>query len=101
MEGPIPDGSFLDWGMTLPGKQPAELLDEQVAFSVGSVIRTSELLLFSVLEKSPLRSSAVGVYLVCVPPFRNWPVFSCDQKKNSFFFCVLKTFGMKTGPPTL
>src|SRR5207244_13532644 len=82
-------------GITLPGNCTP---------LVGSIIDIRALLgwLFSLLcEKSPFRSRAVGVYLFCVPPLTNWPVYSCDQKKKSFFFSVLNTFGMKTGPPTL
>jgi hypothetical protein len=50
-------------------------------------------------EKSPARSSAVGTR----PVWSEAGLLRCSnswlQKKNSFFFSVLKTPGMKTGPP--
>ena len=66
---------------------------------VGSVIVINEPLFSKLAEKLPARSSAVGVYLVCTPGLTNCPVYSCDQKKNSFFLSWLKCPGMKIGPP--
>src|SRR5947199_7937263 len=61
---------------------------------VGSLITMREPLFWKLCEKSPTRSSAVGVYLFWVPPLTNWPVYSCDQKKNSFFLSRLTCPGM-------
>src|SRR5437588_221559 len=66
---------------------------------VGSMIGNRVPLLLRVWEKLPWRSSAVGVYLVWLPPPTNWPVYSWEKKKNNFFLSVLKCLGIKTGPP--
>src|SRR3954451_10476505 len=87
-----PVGSIRFFGITLPGNW---------APVVGSVITKRLPLFWRVWEKSPLRSSSVGVYLLWAPPGTNWPVYSWDQKKKSFFLSVLNTFGMKIGPPML
>src|SRR6185312_10622314 len=65
----------------------------------GSSTRSSVPLLLKLCEKSPARSAAVGVYLNCCEPATNWPVRSCDQKKNAFLRSRFQCFGMKIGPP--
>src|SRR3569833_1683997 len=57
--------------------------------------------LLKLCEKSPVRSSVVGVYLNCCEPATNWPVRSCDQKKNAFLRSWFQCFGIKIGPPML
>src|ERR1035437_1474307 len=79
--------------MTLPGN--ATLL----LFGSRTWIRLP--LLLKLFEKSPTRSSAVGVYMLCEPPVTNWPVYSWDQKKKSRFLPVFQCLGMYTGPPML
>src|SRR5204863_10061550 len=61
---------------------------------VGSVSATGRPFASVYPEKSPARMAAVGILL-----YPDWMpgfclVYSCDQKKNSFCFLVLKTFGM-------
>src|ERR1017187_4831563 len=85
-----PNGVMREAGIMLPGN---------CAPVVGSMIGNKVPLLLKVWEKLPWRSRAVGVYFVWLPPPTNWPVYSCDQKKKSFFFSVLKCLGMNTGPP--
>src|SRR5579872_7475155 len=79
-----PSGLIREAGMMLPGN---------AAPVVGSIIGVKEPLLLKLWEKLPCRSSAVGVYLFCVPPVTNCPVYSCDQKKNSLFLFELKWCG--------
>src|ERR1035437_8213170 len=88
-----PTGLRRDAGMMLPGN--ATLL----LFGSRTLIRVP--LLLKLLEKSPTRSSAVGVYILCEPPVTNWPVYSWDQKKKSRFLSVFQCLGMYTGPPML
>ena len=65
-------------GMMLPGNG---------APVVGSVMMIERPVVLAALgEVAAALQPAVGVYLFCVPPGTNWPVYSCDQKKNSFFF---------------
>src|SRR5215831_9564350 len=80
-----PVGSMRLEGILLPGKGAPVL---------GSVIVISDPLFCRLWEKSPARSSSVGVYLFCTPPLTNCPVYSCDQKKNSLCRSRLKTPGM-------
>src|ERR1019366_5302803 len=82
-----PTGVMRDAGMMLPGNGVTGLV-------VGSLMGVSVPLFCKLCEKLPWRSSAVGVYLFCTPPVTNWPVYSCDQKKNSLFLFRLNTFGM-------
>src|ERR1017187_1125715 len=82
-----PSGVIRDAGMMLPGNGVTGLV-------VGSLMAVSVPLFCRLWEKLPVRSSAVGVYLVCVPPDTNCPVYSCDQKKNSLFLLELKWCGM-------
>jgi len=78
--------------MTLPGNgAPAN----------GSVTTMSALLPFTLLEKSPLRSSAVGMLRYWFEKFASCRVYSCETKKNSLVLPILKWFGMNTGPPRL
>src|SRR6478672_6896288 len=87
-----PSGVMRLAGIILPGN---------AAPVVGSMIGLKVPLFWKLWEKLPALSSAVGVYLFCCPPVTNCPVYSCDQKKNSRFFCRLNNFGMNTGPPIL
>src|SRR5271169_2257237 len=80
-----PSGVMREAGMMLPGNG---------APVVGSVMAVNVPLFWKLWEKLPWRSSAVGVYLVCVPPVTNCPVYSCDQKKKSLFLFRLTWFGM-------
>src|SRR5215471_336792 len=66
---------------------------------VGSVRLNGTPLASVYPEKSPARWATVGMlaYPESVAGF--CLVYSCDQKKNSFDFCVLNSFGMYTGPP--
>src|ERR1019366_2455886 len=80
-----PSGVIRDVGMMLPGNG---------ALVVGSLMAVSVPLFWKLCEKLPARSSVVGVYLFCTPPVTNWPVYSCDQKKNSLFLFELKWCGM-------
>src|SRR2546422_1070127 len=52
-------------------------------------------------EKSPLRSSAVGMVRYWFPALSNCLVYSCEKKKKLLVLLVLKRWGMKTGPPML
>src|SRR5436309_261759 len=87
-----PSGVIRFTGILLPGN---------CAPVSGSVMVIREPLFWKLCEKSPPRSSAVGVYRFCVPPLTNWPVYSCDQKKNNRFLLRLKRCGINTGPPML
>src|SRR5579883_2552360 len=85
-----PNGVMREDGITLPGNG---------ALVLGSVIVINDPLFWKLCEKSPLRSKAVGVYLVWTLPLTNCPVYSCDQKKNSRRRSLLKWCGIVTGPP--
>src|ERR1035441_2606599 len=79
--------------MTLPGNATLLLLGSRTWIRVP--------LLLKLFEKSPVRSSAEGVYMLSEPPDTNWPVYSWDQKKKSLFLWVFQCFGIYTGPPML
>src|ERR1017187_6039354 len=91
-----PSGLAKVGGMTLPGYG---------ACVVGSItlisVQGSPKLMLQLWEKSPLRSRAVGMVDLAIEPERNCRVNSCDAKKKSFFFSLLKSPGTKTGPPRL
>src|ERR1035438_8108211 len=69
-----PTGVMREVGIRLPGNG---------APVVGSLMVINDPLFCKLLEKSPVRSRAVGVYLFCTPPVTNCPVYSWDQKKKS------------------
>ncbi len=56
----------------------------------------------NVCEKSPRRSSSVGIRRSFNPPGSVRARISCDQKKNSLFLLRLNSVpGMSTGPPSV
>src|SRR3984957_13461514 len=89
-------------GMMLPGKQPAAPAVEQACPESGSRIRIGGALGFTLCEKLPCRSSAVGiVYLLSAVlcAFQSW---SQEKKKKSRLRLLLKgTPGIMSGPPTV
>jgi len=90
-------------GMMLPGKQagpPVTTLHAPEASGSRMLIRRPWL--SNVCEKSPLRSSAVGMVRVLSAPGSVRGSRSCDQKKNSLSRPRLKSVpGSSTGPPNV
>lgn len=89
-------------GILLPGKQPASPDFLQVfpwAIRTGSAINTGFPFLSTLAEKSPMRSSAVGIVKCRSLPGLLEGHISWEKKKKSFSLLVLNTFGMKIGPP--
>src|SRR5215469_7851945 len=93
--------------MRLPGmmaleKHPELFVAEHVlpcAVSCGSAIRTGLPALSKLWEKLPCFSRAVGIIQYFREPGVVDGQISCEKKKNILSFDVLKTCGMKTGPP--
>ena len=89
-------------GILLSGKQPGPpvltLHANPVRF--GSRIQRIWPALLTVCEKSPARSSAVGMVLSCSVPGSLRGRRSCEKKKNSLSRLWLKSVpGTRTGPP--
>src|ERR1700677_167515 len=87
-----PVGSIRFVGMMLPGKG---------APVSGSVIVIRVPTEFTVLEKLPARSNAVGTLAVPVVVGTFTWVYSWEAKKKNFSRVLLYTLGMVTGPPML
>ena len=77
-------------GILLPGNGVLPL--------VGSSTVTAAPLFCIDCEKSPTRSKAVGMVRFPVLGLRFFQS-STETKKKSLFLLVLKSFGMKSGPP--
>ena len=91
-------------GILLSGKQPGPpvltLHASPCAARIGSLIQRTWPALLNVCEKSPARSSAVGMVLSCSVPGSVRGSRSCEKKKNSLSRLWLKSVpGTRTGPP--
>ena len=83
-----------------PGPPVVELHASPCAASCGSLIQSRWPRLSTVCEKSPARSSAVGIVLSCSVPGSFLGSRSCEKKKNSLSRLPLKPVpGTSTGPP--